>query len=90
MRAEGRGDLVVGSDRPKVAGVEIVQLPNKKVYVVRGEGIVLLQIIKNIEGESSRKIPPKDMNRRAGVLRRTNNMHHWGVKGKGQRGMDLD
>ena len=86
---KGRGNLIVGGDRPKVAGVEVVELSNEKINVIRGEGVVLLQVIKSDEGKSSRKIPPKDVNGRAGVLRGANNMHHWGVKGEGGRDMNL-
>ena len=39
---KGRGDLVIGVDRTEVLGMEIVQLPNKKADVVRGEGVVFL------------------------------------------------
>ena len=34
-RVEGRGDSIVRGDRPKVASVEVVELTNKKVNVVR-------------------------------------------------------
>ena len=36
-RAKGRGDLIVGGDWAKVPGVKVIELPNKKVEVVRGE-----------------------------------------------------
>ena len=49
-----------------------------------------MQIIESDEGESSREVPPKDMNGRAGVLRGTNDMHHQGVKGKGWGDMYLN
>ena len=34
-RAKGGSDSIVGGDRPKVASVEVVELANKKVDVVR-------------------------------------------------------
>ena len=34
-RAKGGGDSVVGGDRPEVASMEIVELTNEKVNVVR-------------------------------------------------------
>ena len=49
-----------------------------------------MQIIEGDERESSREIPPKDVNGGAGVLRGANNMHHWGVKRKGWRDMYLN
>ena len=88
--AKGRGDLVVGGDRPKVAGVEVVELSNEKVDIFRGEGVVLLQVIKSNKGKGSREIPPKDVKRGARVLGGTNNMHHWDVERKGRRDMDLN
>ena len=45
-RMKGRSHSIVGSDGPKVAGVEVIELSNKKVDVVRGERVVLLQIIE--------------------------------------------
>ena len=75
--AKGRGNLVAGGDGSKVVSVEVVELSNEKINVVRGEGVVLLQVIESDEGKSSRKIPPKDMNGGAGVLRGMDNMHHW-------------
>ena len=42
-----RGDLIIGSDWVDIPGVEIIQLPNKKVDVVRGDQVVLLQVIEN-------------------------------------------
>ena len=36
-RVKGGGDLIIGSDGAKEPGVEIVQLPNEKVDVVRGD-----------------------------------------------------
>ena len=34
-RAKGRGDSIVRGDGPKVASVEVVELTNEKVNVVR-------------------------------------------------------
>ena len=34
-RAKRRGDSIVRGDGPKVASVEVVELPNEKVDVVR-------------------------------------------------------
>ena len=84
-----RGHLVVWSDGPKVTSVKIVELTNKKIDVVRGELIVLLQIIESDDGESGREVPPEDVNRRAGVLGRTNDVHYWSVKGEGWRNVNL-
>ena len=42
------------------------------------------------KGKSSREIPPKDVNGRARVLGRANNMHHWGVKREGWRDVNLN
>ena len=89
-RAKGRGHPIVWGDGSEVSDVEVVQLANKKVDIVRRERIVLLQIVESDEGESSRKIPPKDMNGGARVLRRANDMHHRGVEGKGWGNMDLN
>ena len=89
-RAEGRSHLIVWGDGSEVPGVEVVQLANEKIDVVRGERIVLLQIVECDEGKSSRKIPPKDMNGGTGVLGGTNNMDHRGVKGKGGGDVDLN
>ena len=89
-RAKGRSDLIVGDDGAEVLSMEVVQLPNEKVNVVRGEGIVFLQIIKSDKGESGREIPPEDMNGRARVLGGVNDMHHRGVKREGRGDMDLD
>ena len=89
-RAEGRSHPIVWGDGSEVSGVEVIQLANKKVDVVRGEGIVLLQIVESDERESSRKIPPKNMNGGARVLRGTNDMHRRGVEGKGWENMDLN
>ena len=75
-RAKRRGHSVVWSDRPKVAGVKIVELANKEVDVVRGELVVLLQVIESDDWKSGWKIPPKNVNRRAGVLGRMNDMHY--------------
>ena len=36
-RTERRGNLVVGSDRAEVPGMEVVQLPNEKIDIVRGD-----------------------------------------------------
>ena len=49
-----------------------------------------MKVIESDEGEGGRKIPPKDMNRRTGVLGRVNNVHHRGVKRKGWGNVDLD
>ena len=89
-RAEGRGDSIVGGDRPKVAIMEIVELTNEKVNVVRGEGIVLVEVVESDEGKSGWKVPPKNMNGRTGVLGRANNMHHRGVKGEGGGNVNLN
>ena len=89
-RAKGGGDSIVGGDRPEVPRMKVVELANKKINVVRRERIVLLKIIESDEGEGGRKIPPKDMNGRTGVLGGTNNVHHWGVKRKGGGDVDLD
>ena len=89
-RTKRRGYPIVRGDRSEVSSVEIVQLPNEKVDVVRGEGVVFLQVVESNEGKSGRKIPPKDVNRRARVLGGVNNMHHWGVEGKGRGDMNLD
>ena len=62
--------------------MEIVQLPNKEVDIVRGECVVLLKIVKSNKGESSWEVPPKNMKRGARVLGRTNNMHHQVLKEK--------
>ena len=55
-RSKRGGDLVVGSDGAKELSMEIVQLPNKKVDVVRGDRIVLLQIIKGRRGDEGRVV----------------------------------
>ena len=89
-RSKGRGHPIVGGDGSEVPGVKVVQLANEKINVVRGEGVVFLQIIKRDEGEGSWKIPPKDVNGGAGVLRRLNDVHHRGVKGKGRGDMNLN
>ena len=89
-RAKGRSHPIVWGDGSEVSGVEVVQLANKKVDVVRGERIVLLQIVESDERKGSRKIPPKDVNGGARVLRGANDMHHWGVEGKGWGNMDLN
>ena len=44
------GDSVVGGDGAEVPSMEIVQLPNKEIDVVRGECVVLLKIIESNEG----------------------------------------
>ena len=75
-RAKRGGDSVVGSDGAEVPCMEIVQLPNEEVDVVRGECIVLLEIVKSNEGKSSWEVPPKDVERRTRVVGRTNDMHH--------------
>ena len=88
-RTKGRGHSVVWSDGPEVAGMEIVELTNKKVDVVRGELIVLLQIIESDDWESGREIPPENVNRRTRVLGRVNDVHHRSVKGEGWGNMNL-
>ena len=72
---ERGGNLVVGGDGTIEPGVEIVQLPNAKIDVVKEDGVVLLQVIEGDKGKSSREIPPKDVDGRAGVLGRAHNMH---------------
>ena len=89
-RTKGRGDSIVRGYGPKVASVEVVELTNKKVNVVRREGIVLLKIVESDEGESGWKVPPKNVNGGARVLGRTDDMHHRGIKGKGWRDMYLN
>ena len=89
-RAKRGGDSVVGGDRPKVASMEVVELTNKKVNVVRRQGVVLLEIVESDKGESGWEVPPKDMNRRARVLGRTDDVHHRGVEGEGRGNMDLN
>ena len=87
---ERRGDLIVGGDWTEVPSVEVVQLSNKKVNVIRGKSVVLLQIIKGNNGESSREVPPKDVNRRAGVLGRTNDVYYWKIEREGWGNMNLN
>ena len=87
---KGRSDLVVGGDRTEVPGVEIIKLPNKEVDIVRGESVVFLKIVESDKRKSSGEVPPENMNRGAGVLGRTNNVYHRGIKGEGRRNMDLD
>ena len=70
-----RGDSVVGSDGTKVLGMEIVQLPNKEVNIFWRDRVILLKVIKSNEGEGSRKIPPENVNGRAGVLERGYNVN---------------
>ena len=82
-RAKGGSDLVVGGDWAEVPCVEVVDLPNEMIDVVRRKRVVLLQIIEGNEGESGWKVPPMDMNGRTGVLGREINMHHRGVEGEG-------
>ena len=89
-RTERGGNLIVRSDRVEVSGMEVVELPNKEIDVVRGERVVFLQIIKGNERKSGREIPPKDMNGGAGVLRGANNVYHRGVKRKGWGNMNLN
>ena len=89
-RAKGGSDLIVGGDGTEIPGVEIVQLPNKEVDVVRGECVVLLKIVESDEGKSIWEVPPTNMKRRTRVLGGTNDMHHRGVKRKGWRDMDLN
>ena len=81
-RTKGGSDLIVGGDGTEIPSMEIVQLPNKEIDVVRGECVVLLKIVKSDEGESSQEVPPKNMKRGARVLGRTNDMHHWVLKEK--------
>ena len=82
--------MIVRGDGPKVASVEVVELSNENVDVVRRERIVLLQIVESDEGESSRKIPPKDMDGGARVLRGANDMHYRGVERKGWGNVNLN
>ena len=89
-RTKGGGNLIVGSDRAEVPGVEVVELPNKEIDVVRGERVVLLEIIEGDKRKSGWEIPPKDMNGGTGVLRRANDVHHRGVKGESRGNVDLD
>ena len=89
-RAKGRGNLIVRSDRAEVPGVEVVELPNKEIDVVRGEGVVLLEIIEGDKRKSGWEVPPKNMNGGTGVLGRANDVHHRGVKGEGRGNVDLD
>ena len=49
-----------------------------------------MQIIESDEGESGRKIPPKDMNGRAGVLGRTNDVYYWKVEREGWGDVNLN
>ena len=65
-------------------------MPNKEVDVVRGKSVVLLQIIKSVKREGSRKIPPEDVDGGTGVLGRMNDVHYWGIGGEGRRNMNLD
>ena len=70
--------------------MEIVQLPNKEINIVRGECVILLKIVESNEGKSGWKVPPKNMERRARILRGANDMHHWGVKREGWGNMNLN
>ena len=88
-RVERRGNLVVRGDGTEVLSVEVIQLANEEVNVVRGQSVILLQIIEGNKRESSREIPPKDMNGRAGVLGRMNDMYYWEVEGEGWGDVDL-
>ena len=49
-----------------------------------------MQIVESNEGEGSRKIPPKDVNGRAGVLGRTNNVYYWKVEREGWGDVNLN
>ena len=49
-----------------------------------------MKIVESDEGKGIRKIPPKDMNGGARVLRGVNDMHYWGVERKGWGDMDLN
>ena len=49
-----------------------------------------MQIIESGERKSGGEIPPKNMNGRAGVLGRVDDVHHRGVKGKGGGDVDLN
>ena len=89
-RTKGESHPIVWGDGSEVPGMEVVQLANEKVNVVRRERIVLLQIVESDEGESSRKIPPKDMNGGARVLRGANDVHHRGVERKGWGNVNLN
>ena len=89
-RTEGGSNLIVRSDRVEVPSIEVVELPDKEIDVVRGERVVFLKIIKSDERKSGWEVPPKDVDGRARVLRRTNDVHHRGVKGEGGRDVNLD
>ena len=89
-RTKGGGHPIVWGNGSEVPGMEVVQLANEKVDVVRGERIVLLQIVESDERESSRKVPPKNMNGGARVLRGANDVHYWGVERKGWGNVNLD
>ena len=89
-RAERRSNLIVRGDRAKVAGVEVVELPNEEIDVVRGERVVLLEIIEGDKRKGGWKIPPENMNGWARVLGGTNDVHYWGIKGKGRRDVNLN
>ena len=49
-----------------------------------------MKIVESDEGKSSWEIPPKNMEGRARVLGRANNMHHRGVKREGWRNVNLN
>ena len=49
-----------------------------------------MKIVESDEGKSGWKIPPKNVDRRAGVLGRANDVHHRGVKGKGGGNVNLN
>ena len=49
-----------------------------------------MKIAESNEGKSGWKIPPKNMDGRAGVLGRANDVHHWSVKGKGGGDVNLN
>ena len=49
-----------------------------------------MQIIESDERKSSGEVPPEDMNGRARVLGRTNDVHHWGVEREGRGDVDLN
>ena len=49
-----------------------------------------MKIVESDERKSGWKIPPKNMDGRARVLGRANDVHHRGVKGKGGGNVDLN
>ena len=75
-------NLVIGRNGTKVMDVEIIQLPNKKVDVVWGNRIVLLEVIEGNKRKGSRKIPPEDVNGGARVLGRCYDVNDRVLKGE--------